>query len=97
MSIHSRKNSRISLPSGIVSSVGLRLLLLFARLLLETLIDLVTARAPDPPATTGLPTPNLNCASFAFRVRVLGPTKVFGGGGRASCSKARIQGKVPRH
>ena len=45
--------------------------------LFETLIDLVTARAPEPPAMTGRPIPNLVCVSLAFRVRVAG-----GGGTR---------------
>lgn len=32
--------------------------------------DLVTTLGPEPPAATGLPTPNLFCISFAFLVRV---------------------------
>lgn len=60
------------------------LLLMFPRLLpFGTLIDLVTARAPVPPAMTGLPTPNLVCISLAFRLRVVGGG-VGGGVGSAS-------------
>ena len=39
--------------------------------LFGTLIDLVTALAPVPPAMTGRPTPSLVC-SFALRVLVTG-------------------------
>ena len=53
--------------------MGLTLVLLgLPRLLLDTLTDLVTARAPVPPAMAGLPFPSLVCVSFALRVRVAG-------------------------
>lgn len=35
----------------------------------ETLEDFVTARGPEPPAATGLPTPSRVWSSFAFLVR----------------------------
>ena len=51
-----------------VASVGF-VPLLFPRFCLETLGGLVIARAPLPPAITGLPTPSLVCNSLAFRLR----------------------------
>jgi hypothetical protein len=68
------KDRRISPSSRIASSVGLMLFLLpLPRLLpLDKLTDFVTARAPVPPALTGLPLPSLACVSFAFRVLAAG-------------------------
>jgi hypothetical protein len=67
------------LPSRMVVSVGFAPLLL-PRFCLDTLVDFVTARAPLPPATTGLPTPSLVCVSFALRVLVV----IAGTGGSES-------------
>ena len=55
-----------------VSSVGrtLTFLLTLVRFPFAMLVDLVTARAPCPPASTGLPTPSLSCVSFALRFRL---------------------------
>lgn len=50
----------------------------------ETLEDFVTARGPEPPAATGLPTPSRVWSSFAFLVR--------GGGG--CCRSITSGGKV---
>lgn len=53
-----------------VSSTGLEIVLTRVRFPLTTLVALVTARAPCPPAITGLPTPSLSCVAFAFRTRL---------------------------
>jgi hypothetical protein len=49
-----------------VASVPCASLLLFLRLFCDTLNDFVTARGPAPPATVGLPTPNLVCPVTFF-------------------------------
>jgi hypothetical protein len=54
-----------------VSWGGVIVLLALARLLFETLEDLVMARGPEPPGAVGRPTPSLVC-SLAFLARVAG-------------------------
>lgn len=54
----------------IVASEGLIDLLLRALFGVRGILtDLVTARAPDPPAIAGRPTPSLYWVCFAFLVR----------------------------
>jgi len=74
-------------PSTIVASLGFVLLLDFARFPFELEDDLVTARGPVPPASTGFPTPSFVCSSLALRVRGGGIGGGEGGLSDSGCSE----------